>query len=257
MKDFASLSKSLIREKWRLMNWIIGIDILALIVLFIMQLISSGSNTTLDFFFQTFVVSVTIVNFVSFIMLSRKNEHVFTSNNYRLIPVTDTTLYISNLFTTFVAFVYLQILEAIIAAILYAIGNFGNIGSGDFSGSTSGMGLLFGAVVFMILVTLVTWSGITLIHFLISWIKGFLPFKSQKFVTFILYLIVIWAASVIFDVATGYVYRLIYTTGYMGAQTLSQFSNAIWITSGIMFIWLVIFSFINIYLMKRWVETIR
>ena len=256
MNNFAGLSKNLFQEKWKLMNWIVGIDILALIVLFIMQLISSGFNTKIDFFFQTFVISVTIVNFVSFIMLSRKNEHIFTSNNYRLIPVTDTTLYVSDLFTTFVAFIYLQVLEAIIAAILYAIGNFENINPSGFS-DTSGMGLLFGAVVFMILVTLVTWSGITLIHFLISWIKGFLPFKSQKFVTFILYLVVIWGASVIFDIATGYVYQWIYTAGYMGAQTLSQINNAVWITSGIMLVWLLIFSFINIYLMKRWVETIR
>ncbi|WP_201307110.1 hypothetical protein [Companilactobacillus farciminis] len=257
MNDFAGLSKNLIREKWRLMNWIVGIDILALIVLFIMYLISNGFSGSTNYFFQIFVVSVTIVNFISFIMLSRKNEHVFTSNNYRLLPVTDTTLYISNLFTTFVAFVYLQVLETIIAAILYAIGNFGNIESSDFSGASSGMGILFGAVVFMILVTLVMWSGITLIHFLISWIKGFLPFKSQKFVTFILYLVVIWGASVIFDIATGYIYRWIYTAGYMGAQTLSQITNAVWITSGIMLVWLLIFSFINIYLMKRWVETIR
>lgn len=257
MNDFAGLSKNLIREKWRLMNWIVGIDILALIVMFVMRLIASGFNTTIDFFFETFIISVTIVNFVSFIMLSRKNEHIFTSNNYRLIPVTDTTLYISNLLTTFVAFIYLQILEVIIAVILYAIGNFGSIDPSGFTNSNIGMGLTFGLIIFMILTALVMWSGITLIHFIISWIKGFLPFKSQKFVTFILYLVVIWAASVIFDIATGYVYRLIYTTGYMGAQTLSQFSNAIWITSGIMFVWLVIFSFINIYLMKRWVETIR
>ena len=259
MTEFMGLTKNLMHEKWKLMNWILGIDLLALVAYFILRFILGGYKTSLNPFpnysFAVFAVSLSIVNIVAVIMLSRNNERVLTSNNYRLIPATETKLYFSNLLTTLLGFVYLQILESIIGGILYGVSVKGAVdmtpsGSGSFS-------MLMAAVFVMILGALALWSGVTVVHLLINWIGGFLPFGRQKFVSFILYLLVTWLSLTIINFATGNVFKLIFHDGQFYQFSVNTMSSALWTSAGVLFVWVVIFAAINIYLLKRWTETIR
>lgn len=254
MSDFVGLSKNLIWEKWKLINWILGIDLIALIGICLWMLIKGNldSNTAIG----TTLISFSIINFISFIMLSRVNERILTSNNYRLIPSTDTKLYLGNILTTFLVFVYLQILEGIINAIIYLLAGQDIESYLNMSGSIN-FGTLVQMILLIVLIPFLIWSAITLVHLLISFISGFLPFGSQRFVKFILYLIVIWAGVYVFRIITESIFKMINSTLNQGISSLSQFNAVTWIGLGVIFAWIVIISAINIYLQKRWVETIR
>lgn len=261
MTEFTGLSKNLITEKWKLMNWIVGIDLIALVGVYLLRIITGGFDGTVmpGYFFSLFAFSLGMVNIISFILLSRNNEHVFTSNNYRLIPVSDTKLYFSNILTTFLAYVYLQILEGILGTIIYFMSgeNFGNMMNGNVD-----FVIVLQILLLIVLGPILLWSAITLIHFLINWISNFLPFGRQKFVTVILYFVVTWISVSIFNYITANIIKLLYRGGFFGGEreimdTLSQVSGTLWVVVGVTFVWVALFTAINIYLLKRWTETIR
>lgn len=259
MSEFMGLSKNLMWEKWKLMNWILGIDLIALVAILLLRILTegfSGALTSSDSF-SMFIFSLVVVNMVSFIMLARNNERVLTSNNYRLIPTSETKLYSSNILTTFIAAIYLQILEMVVGVILYFINGNASFPGEPPVGTTGNLGIFFQILLLTILIPIMVWSGITLVHLLINWISGFLPFGKQKLVMFILYFAVTWLTLVIFNFATGNIFRLIYGDGHMMQFTLGKLSNTLWISSGIIFVWVVIFTALNIYFLKRWTETNR
>jgi len=259
MDEFMGLTKNMFFEKWKNANWIIGIDFLALIVIYLMQIVRDGfSNMVPNYFFALFIFSLVIVNIVGIVMFARSNERVLTSNNYRLIPTSATKLYFTNLLTTFISFIYLWILESVVGGIVYALSGI-NHQTMSFAGinTTEDWGMAGRFYLFLILSIILIWSAITLIHLLASWISSFLPFGKQKFVTFILYLVVIWLSSVIFNFTTSGVFKLLYNFGTGRVVSISSFNSIMNVGSGISFAWIAIFTVVNIYLLKRWTETKR
>lgn len=257
MTKFMGLTSNLMSEKWRMMNWIIIVDLIFLVAVDVLRIFTGGWDGQIipDYFFATFMVSMSFANFVGFILLARKNERVYTSNNYRLLPVSETKLYFSNLLTTFLVFMYLQILEVVLGTIFYFISRQSdfNLAAGEIKGSVGTVTLMW---LLMTLTMILIWMGITSVHFLINWIGGFLPFARQKFVNFILYIVVTVVGVMIFNYTSGNVFRVIYS-GSQGITTLSQINNVIWLGIGIVVVWGVIFTALNIYLLKRWTETVR
>jgi len=261
MSEFMGLTKNLMWEKWKLMNWVLGIDIIAIVAILLLRVLTEGFNAAFvsNSSLAMYTVSIVIVNLVSFIMLARSNERILTSNNYRLIPTTETKLYSGNILTTFLAFAYLQILETVVGVIIYYISSHDAITMNPLNstGSMPDFGIALQFFLLMIVGSIMIWSGITVIHLVINWISGFLPFGKQKLVMFVLYFLVTWLALVVFNFATGNIFRLIYGDGHLMQFTLGELSNTLWISSGILFVWVVIFTALNIYFLKRWTETAR
>ena len=261
MSDFIGLSKDLIYDKWKMMNWVVIVELIAFVVIFLLRLITGGfdGNFMPSYFVAIFAFETVLASLVGFVMLSRSNEQVFTSNNYRLIPVSDTKLYFGNILTTLLAYIYLQIIEGILGNIVMfmAGGNLSGISINPAIGHSE-IASMIGIFILMILGTILMWTGITVIHFLIGWISGFLPFGRQKFVTFILYFVVTCIGLMIFNFTTGNVVKFLYThMSTQGITNLNQLNNVLWISCGITFVWIAIFTLLNIYLLKRWTETIR
>ena len=150
---------------------------------------------------------------------------------------------------------YLQILEVVLGTIFYFISRQSdfNLAAGEIKGSVGTVTLMW---LLMTLTMILIWMGITSVHFLINWIGGFLPLARQKFVNFILYIVVTVVGVMIFNYTSGNVFRVIYS-GSQGITTLSQINNVIWLGIGIVVVWGVIFTALNIYLLKRWTETVR
>lgn len=254
MTKFMGLSKNLMFEKWKQMNWIVAIDLIFLLAITIIHIFTNGFSNQAEFLFVSFNITMVVANIVAIIVLARKNEQVLTSNNYRLLPVADTKLYLGNLLTALLAFIYLQIIEGVISGILYIFTNsdassFGSFGNGNMFNAALSVMLL------MILGLVVLWTGITLVHLISNLISGFLPFGRQKFVKFVLYLVIIFVALGIFNYTTGNIFKMIYINQEL--VNLNQFTDTVWISNGIFFAWSVVFSVINIYLLRRWTETVR
>lgn len=252
MSEFLGLSKNMLWQKGRLMTIVVLIDLIVLVVTAVMSLIGSG-KTYLE---AQFVGSLLIVNTVSFILLSRSNERLLTSNNYRLVPASDTKLYFSNILTTFVAFIYLQLIEAVVGIVMHLIRN---TKIDDVSYTTGSMDFAWLAefILLMILGMILVWTGITFIHLVINFISGFLPFGRQKFFLFILTVVVIWAAMSLFSFATGNIFSAVSGDGHGVAFDLNRMKTIGLLTIGIFAAWDVVLSGINIYLLKRWTETVR
>ena len=261
MSDFIGLSKDLIYDKWKMMNWVVVIELIAFVVIYLLRFITGGFDGTFmpGYFAAILAFETVIASLVGFVMLSRSNEQVFTSNNYRLIPVSDTKLYFGNILTTLLAYIYLQIIEGILGNIVMfmAGSDFSGISLSPTLGSSEIVSML-GILILMVLGTLLMWTSITVIHFLIVWISGFLPFGRQKFITFILYVVVTFIGLIIFNFTTGNVVKFIYQhLGPQGISNLNQLNNIIWLSCGITLVWIAIFTALNIYFLKRWTETIR
>lgn len=261
MTEFMGLSRNLIHDKWKMMNWIVVVELIAFVVIYLLRFITGGWNGQFmpGYFMALYAFETFMVSLIGFIMLSRSNERAFTSNNYRLIPVSDTKLYFSNILTTVLAYLYLQIIEAVIGNIIMFSSGMGpnfNLIQPEIGGSE--VGIMFEIFILTILGAILLWTGITVIHFLISMITGFLPFGKQKFVTFILYFVVTWVALLIFNFTTGKVITFIYhNVSLEGISNMAQLGGVLGLSIGITFIWVVIFTAINLYLLKRWTETIR
>ncbi|CAJ1187603.1 hypothetical protein [Companilactobacillus paralimentarius] len=258
MSNFWGVSKNLMWNKFKLMNWILVIDAIAIVVIFFINLFKMGYSS-FELIPVLFVSSIMIVNLVSVVMLARVNERVLTSSNYRLIPISDTKLYLSNILTTFLATVYLWIVETVINGLVDLIAITikyskykqlnGNVSSQDIMAAIQ-------FLLFMALATIVIWSGITLIHFIVNLVSGFLPFGRQKFVLFLVYLVVIGLSLWAFNYVMFNIFTAFYQNGFQ-IDTVRQLNSTLWIGSGIACVWIVLFSVINIYLMKRWIETVR
>ncbi|GEO47152.1 hypothetical protein [Companilactobacillus kimchii] len=258
MSNFWGVSKNLMWNKFKLMNWILVIDAIAIVVIFFINLFKMGYSS-FEFIPVLFISSIMIVNFVSVVMLSRVNERVLTSSNYRLIPISDTKLYLSNILTTFLATVYLWIVETVINGLIDLIAIIikyskykqfnNNISSQDIMAAIQ-------LLLFMALATIVVWSGITLIHFIVNLVSGFLPFGRQKFVLFLVYLVVIGLSLWAFNYIMFNIFTAFYQNDFQ-IDTVRQLNSTLWIGSGIACVWIALFSVINIYLMKRWIETVR
>lgn len=255
MNEFIDLSKNLMHDKWKLMNWIVIFELIAFVGIYVLRLVTGGWNGQImpTYFVGLFGFETVVVGFI---LLSRNNEHVFTSNNYRLLPVSDTKLYFSNILTTFLAYIYLQILGVIFGNIIELMTP--NKISQFPMPSGEEITMMVQFILLVIIGMILMWTGITLIHFLINWIGGFLAFGSQKLVKFILYVIVTFVALIIFNYTTGSVFKFIYENMTPeGITNLNQFNNIIWLSIGVSVIWLAIFTVLNIYFLKRWIETIR
>lgn len=258
MSDFWGISKNLIWDKFKLMNWVLAIDVIAIVVIFLINLFKGG-NTGFNYVSMLVVLSLMVANFVSFILLSRRNERVLTSSNYRLVPVSDTKLYLSNILTTFLAMAYLWVVETVVSivvelgAMLLKDSEYAQFNS---SISLSGILSAFQFLLFMALSIIAVWSGITLIHFIINLVSGFLPFGRQKFVLFLVYLVVIGLVLWAFNYVMYNIFSVFLQNGFE-IDSIKQVSSVLWISSGIACVWAVVFSGVNIYLMKRWVETVR
>lgn len=253
MSEFMGLTKNLIWEKWKLMNWVAGISILIVAVLQIMNLINTATFGRQDLYVEYTIVAI-IASFVSIILLARRNERVYTSNNYRLLPVTGTKLFFSNLLTTVIAFIYLWLINSIIGGVAFGISNQKLMSMNPGMGTTTAqdIGLAVSFLLLSFLAIIMVWSGITLVHFVINLVSDLLPFGRQKFILFLIYLVVIWLSLVIFNFTTGNIFRLIYSNNL---ESLKQLYGVIGTSSAVFGIWFVVFTVLDIYLLNRWVET--
>ncbi len=251
MTSSIKLMRTMIRQKSSSVHKVIGLQLLALVITLIIQLWQQGHINAMDpvGFFASYGMLATMVIFV---LLALRTEHIWTNSVFRLIPITDTRLYISNLLSTFLNFVYFLILETIITGLLGSLDladfNMPNT-SHLFGYVTSGLALIFTLL-------LVGWTFISMVHLLGKMISTFLPETKQGFIQLVLYIVVFFllffVLSTIDNTIGNYVNNFFSPVYSMG--TLYQIIGPLFILSGFMLLWVILFSLINIYLLKYWTE---
>ncbi len=191
---------------------------------------------------------------VYFIRLALSSKNFMKSNRFRLIPIATSKLYIANLLTILLGSIYVEVIHFILLMLSLVVAFFVIPGArisgfdyrvllnGDFISGSSGS-LLLGLLSPILIIIL-----FHLIDFTSSLILNYIPGGAQKLVKVIIYILVmVIAVYVISDIV-----NLIYL---MFAGNFLNDLNLIWINMTLVGLGLIIFSGINIMLLKK-VETV-
>ena len=108
MNSVLGVSKYLIWNKFKLMSFILLVNIIELVLLVPLDW---GSMFSQNYPLGKVIFSSLIVYLLGALFLIRENEQVFLNSKYSLIPVTEIKIYFSNLITTFLIYLYFWILE--------------------------------------------------------------------------------------------------------------------------------------------------
>ncbi|WP_125764654.1 hypothetical protein [Companilactobacillus hulinensis] len=257
MTGFGNVFSVTLKEKFRNMNFVLMIDLIAIAVTIFFNIVQ-GTPPKESYLSTVFLYSL-VVYFGVFIRLSVVQEKTFRSDSYRLIPISNTSLYLSNMASSFVSFLYVVVVQLVLYAISLVINirefmDFLNISSLMNGRLTfSAPNAVLGGVTFvgqMLGLVILGWTTITLIHLATSSARNFLPSRGHKFLSMLLYIFVIW-------------FVLLVSGRFMDSMSnaINSFFDTSYI-SGFLFNLLVylivagVESVISIFLMSRWVETI-
>lgn len=257
MTSFGNFFKPLMGDKFKNMNYILLINLIAIVVSALWQLINGNfDNNT---FFQFTVSWSSLALLVSFVRLAVLHERIYTRDSYRLIPVGDIKFYLTNLLTSFISLIYVGAVE-LVAYGLTASFNWqeymDNIQMFFMMTGQAGIEtskLIWTSVAFIIMmmsIAILTWSTISLIHLLTRVGSSFLPGTRSKVINFIVYVVVI---VVVIKIVSWMMEMLSHSA------TMLSNSSDIWAFTLNVVAILVLAALevaLNIYLMGHWVETV-
>jgi hypothetical protein len=238
------LGSTLFKKKSNSVHLIVGLQLIAVVITVIMALWKQQYDSTI--LLGSLLGYGFFGGMILFILLARHTEQVWTNNFYRLLPTTDLQLYVANLVSTLLGYVYFIVIEAILSGLaLLTVPNV-SIPSDSYRYAGSGMLAFFALVLY-------GWVFISLVHLIGRTISSWLPEMRSKFVYFLFYVIVGVILIRILNTVGDLLGKLIapLVTGQLDPDVLPgtlAFSGALAVI-------ILIFSAINIYLLKYRVET--
>lgn len=246
MTKFFDLTKVMFRDKFRLTNQVLGFSVLASIVITLYEMVRASAST--DQLFVIFESVLTLASMVVFILLTIRNERVYTASSYRLIPISNGKLYWANLITTFLNFAYFILCIVVFAFIFQWHVTVTTFAEG-FSGSTFMLNVsIFLTLIFAILNF---WALITLVHLLTEVISNFLPKIGQKISKIVLVIAILYILGLMADLLSN----VLMTVVQHNSNLIDAHADLYYYLSPFyVLIALLIFSAINIYLLSSWVE---
>lgn len=244
MSSVLSISKGLMWQKFKLMNLVLLFNIVVILLVF--SLGNLGGFFRNEYALGKIVFSTSLICLLGIILLAWANEKVLRDNRYRLIPISDWMLYLSNFGTTCLAYLYLGIVEVVTLLSLFSVNGpdkflveFGYVIRQI---SPVEMTLLFLGVMLI-------WSVCTLMRLGLEWLNNVLPYRSQI------------VAQITLGVAmTAFSYWLFTITSFaitIAADHLrmNNDSNLFVIAIMVDVIALIILNLLNIFLFKKFAET--
>lgn len=257
MTSFKDFFKVLMGQKFRQMNFVLLINVIAIAVSVIWTLINGNFNN--NTFFQVAISWSFIMMLWAFIRISVTHESIYSRDSYRLIPISDTKFYCTNLLTSFIAMAYVAVVEFIIGAATAAINWQEYVDSFKMLRMMYGtrvpdMNMMIQAfvsmVIVMVVVTILAWTTISLIHLLTRAGSNFMPYRRSRIINFLLYVVVIYIVLRV----VGFMMNLLMNSSDMFANSSDIWHFVLYILGFL--IVSAIEAVLSVYLMKRWVETV-
>ncbi|MTV82309.1 hypothetical protein [Secundilactobacillus folii] len=252
MTNMTRLIPTFLKERFKAVNRLIMLMLTAIVATAVVQLFTNGvsnweTSLTGDVSFWS-----GIAFFVIFIRLASFNEHIYVNDAFRLIPISDTKLYLSSYSASALAFLYYGVISAVLHGLVAFVTkgqlqvNFHIESSFFWSSAPVAVPMI---IVFFFLGLLLVWMTISLIHLIMVSIAAFLPVGRQRLIRGVLYVVV---SVVIIRVVMGLFQlysQFVMTSGLQlnGTSVLLAFLSVI--------IVLILESAANVLLMKRFVET--
>lgn len=257
MTSLRKMSRVLLTDKIKTVGWIIALYLAAILVSLLPDVFNGNlfSKQWSSLLLQHSMTWAGLATLLAFIFLTWTSEKVYTSNRYRLIPISDTKLYLSNFLSSLVAFILVSLVEFIFILIYYLF-NMKQISMmlrTSFAGVESRLWLFLLALVLVSLAgILFWWAMISLIHLLTTAISRALPANHQTLYKIIIYIVLIYIAIWMFGKLQGWLSQLAYLQ-YM-LYSSSVYTGPMW-TALIMFLLAVVISIFNVLLINKQVES--
>ena len=194
MTSFGSVFKVMSKDRFRTTSKVILAE-LAVIAVTLLWSVATREVSSGEFFGVTASWSGPAFLAV-FILMSVANEHVYTRDTYRLIPVGETKLYTTNLLSSFVMYLYFGIVQVVLYAITASIdadfikGMLDGIKGPEYTTLEAGK-IVIGLLLMGLALVILGWTTISLVHLVVSSTNNFLPNVSRQAVT-VLYVVVIY-----------------------------------------------------------------
>ncbi|HJE46024.1 hypothetical protein [Levilactobacillus namurensis] len=246
MTSFKNLFCALWKPKLRTMNRILLLWALAIVVTWVVTGWSQGYRG-LDY--SGLLGGWTgIGSLVGLVGLAAHNERVVRNDSFRLIPVSATKLYLTNLLATFGAYLYLCAVETVAFGLSLVIthpGIWRQAFQMNLSPDEPWLAMGLAVVLVLVLLLLGSWIMITLIHLVVNALSAFVPGVRQRVIKVLLAIVVVWG--------------LVYLSGWLlNLQTYltRSFSGdgSLWISLALMALAEALAVAVNIYLLKHWTE---
>ena len=271
-----TLFKQLFKQKSKSVYLLLIIQLITAFVLTLFGIINSDDLSHAEFigvpmqnklliyimtFVMCFLMLSVFTSFAYFIMTSWKNEKISRSQTWQLIPISSKMLYIINTLTSFVSFIYLSILQAlvgIIGAFIFYVGsnevrkgvaNLISIMNKEHMWSQIDWRTICEGIVLVLLLGLAWYIAVSFYHFSTRTIIDFLPDKAVKLtaiiVRIVMLVVIVWLLSEFLNVTAA-----IYENQFIIKNFGSDMNAAI--VDFLLFD--IIFGGINIVLVKKFVE---
>ncbi|MFC6289082.1 ABC transporter permease [Levilactobacillus angrenensis] len=252
MTSFGKVFQVMSRDRFRTINKIILVE-LAVIAGTLLWSVATRGIQSGEFFGATMSWSVPAL-FAAIILMSVANEHVYTRDTYRLIPIGETKLYTTNLLSSLLMFLYFSVIQVVLYAITSTIdAKFLSSLFADLMNPHYPLGeaikIVIGLELMGLALVILSWTTISLVHLVVSATNNFLPNVSRRAVDTVLYIVVIY---LVVRVAAFIFHEFNNLSGMMSAGMQTQFIVNI---VGILVV-AAIEAVINVVLLKKWVETI-
>lgn len=263
MTRMQTLNNQLFFNRWKMINLVFLLDLIVLGIIMLISMISNKMVFKLAMFdkWYMYYMLITFVAYViSFVLLAKDNERMLFSNKYRMVPIAEWKLYFSNILSSLLALIYLWFLEGIVNTI------FGSIQVNHFLVGNALNNMLYTSALYKLsnvdmtvrsfiigfLSIILIWSIVTLVHFLISLISDKFALKKKRVIRYVLYFLITYICLMIFNSTVSGVFVLMYGDGFNVLEKI----NSMLLTSIFIFIgWIVVLTLINIYLLKKHIET--
>jgi len=255
MTKFSNLFKAMSGSKFRSVHQLMLLELVAVVISSVWSLVR-GDFSSATLFYSVMGWSI-IPYLVSFVLLSVRNEQAFTRDTFRLVPMKDSVFYAVNLLSTFVSFLYLLVLQAVLMLVTALIGwstlspmyddMQTNLQFSVFG--TNPVGVCLGMLAVMLVIYLLAWSTVSLVHLITSAASNYLPRARQRLVNGIVYVVMILLTFRVVSFLMGQVAWI--STSIMGNTTV----NSWWVGLLVMVIIIVVETVANIFLLSKWVET--
>lgn len=275
MTKFSALFKELSSIRWRSVRILILLQLIATLILSIWGFLKVESLHNLSIFMQIFIILSPVVDGIYLVISAWKNEQVYASTAWRLVPTNSVRLYLGNLLSDVVNGIYLVLLQiaGLVVSCLPMLFDktvrqglgilFSNKKDGLFNPVTlreigrglkqdggQGISLLLSFLIALLLIVLIIYAGITLLNLSSRVIADFLPEKFNRFYRFVVIVILFIVLFISSANFIGKLYNNISIAISFEGGNLENF-GAFNISVGI---FVLIFSLINIWLLSRYHE---
>lgn len=242
MSSVLGVTKSLMWDKFKLVNVILIFDLLVSLTYFLTRTFF-GSIPYLESLGVVILILVATVG-CGLIFLTLKNETILVSNRYRLIPLESEKLYLSNFLTTGFAYLYLGVVEVS----LFCLKLLPKYRVAELFDHLFNYEMLISEFLLALAVILI-WTLSSSIHLLSNVLSNFLPRKRRKLIAVVVYVVVAIVAYEIFD-------QTLTITSRLSMYHYMQVNNTLFRKSILLDLGGIISgTILNLYLLKNYGET--